>query len=223
MFNIQNTSDNPEIISAKTLRITIGILGFLISTILAIGAWLLADCEQIQNSISAYYHTIMRNFFVGAICAVAICLFAYRGYSRIDVIAGRLAALFALGIAWFPTSVEKPFTDCITKAIDTGILGKIHLFASALFFLLLAFFSIVLFTKSKGTKTRQKIWRNRIFKTCGYIMLICIALIALYFLFLQDRFPALANYRPVFYLEAIALIAFSISWLVKGEVILRDE
>jgi hypothetical protein len=31
------------------------------------------------------------------------------------------------------------------------------------------------------------------------------------------------TYQPVFWLESISVVAFGISWLVKGEAILNDE
>ncbi len=53
-------------------------------------------------------------------------------------------------------------------------------------------------------------------------MLVCIAFIAAYMLFLEDMCPSLKTLRPVFVLETLALWAFGISWIVKGEMILKD-
>lgn len=223
MIEIKNTTDSPEIISSRTLRITIGLLGMSLPIVLIIGAAILEGCQLTQNSISAYYHTIMRNYFVGSLCAVAICLFAYRGYSRTDYLAGRFAALFALGVAFFPTSVGLPATDCLPNIIEGGIYSIIHFASATLLFLLLAFFSLVLFTKHGPNPTKKKLTRNKIYRLCGWVIIACIALIALYVTLLDDKFPELANYRPVFVLEAVALIFFSISWLTKGEIILSDE
>jgi Na+/melibiose symporter-like transporter len=70
--------------------------------------------------------------------------------------------------------------------------------------------------------TKQKKKRNKIYQWCGIIMLGGILLIFLYFLFLKNIFPQLTNIKPVFWLESFALWAFGISWLVKGEVLLKD-
>ncbi len=32
-----------------------------------------------------------------------------------------------------------------------------------------------------------------------------------------------SRYKPVFWLEWVALLAFGISWLVKGEIVLKDH
>lgn len=54
-------------------------------------------------------------------------------------------------------------------------------------------------------------------------MLACIALIGIYFLWLEKGIPSLQFFRPVFCLETIALWAFGTSWIVKGEIILKDK
>ncbi len=54
-------------------------------------------------------------------------------------------------------------------------------------------------------------------------MLLCIALIALYWTVLEKKYPGLDDMHPVFWLESIALWAFGISWIVKGEIILKDK
>jgi hypothetical protein len=59
---------------------------------------------------------------------------------------------------------------------------------------------------------------------CGWAMLSCLALIAVYKLFLpDDPMSPIAAIKPVFWLESIAIIAFGISWLTKGETILKDR
>ena len=62
--------------------------------------------------------------------------------------------------------------------------------------------------------------RNRVYVTCGMIMLACIALIALFEALLQDT--SIAAIEPVFWLESLALRAFGWSWFVKGETLWGD-
>jgi len=80
---------------------------------------------------------------------------------------------------------------------------------------------LFLFTKSGDRITPRKRTRNGIYKVCGAIMLACIALIGLYYWWLDDTL--LSALKPVFWLESIALWAFGISWFVKGETLLRDH
>src|SRR5687768_1056650 len=57
-----------------------------------VGAW--ADID-LQGSMSAYYHTSMRNWFVGLLFAVGGMLYLYKGFSMRENVALNLAGLFA--------------------------------------------------------------------------------------------------------------------------------
>ena len=222
-IRIKNNSDHPELISARSLQFTIGFLGFLFPIALMIVAVVLDDCEKVQHSISAYYHTDARNLFVGVLCAIALCLFTYKGYSFIDNLVGNLAAIFALGVAFFPTSISAPLTTCLNKTIDLGLIGDLHLFSAALLFLCFSFFSLFLFTKSKGEIDSVKLVKNRIHRGCSVVMLVSILLIAIYFGLNQGPLAGWSSYKPVFWLESLALWAFSVSWLTKSEYFHREE
>lgn len=212
----------PQVISYLTLRKGVGILGISLPIILVIGSIVCGDCQEIQSSISSYYYTNMRNIFVGIICAVAFFLFSYKGYDRRDDMAGDLACLFALGVAFFPTSITEPLSNCIPEPVDTKLLNKIHFISAALFFLTLSYFSLVLFTKGSSNPTGKKKERNMLYRICGYVMISSIAMIALYCWVLEEYFPVLHKFDPIFWLEVIALWAFGISWLTKGKAILFD-
>jgi hypothetical protein len=203
------------VISYLDLRKAIGIIGTALPFVLAIGKVLLGS-PGIQSSISAYYYTAMRDVFVGSLCAIAVFLFSYKGYDRRDDRAGNIAGLAALGVALFPTTPSN-FTP------QTQLLGTLHLISAAVFFLTLAYFSLVLFKKTSPQQpmTIRKVWRNRIYTVCGSIILIALALSAII-----GIVPALANalgrFDPIFWLEAAAIVAFGISWMTKGEAILGE-
>jgi len=194
------------VISYLSLRRTIGILGIAFPILLAIG-YVIAGGEGIRPSISSYYHTPMRDVYVGISCGVALFLFTYRGYDFRDAITGNLAGLFGLAVVFLPAS-------------DTWI-GTIHEIVALLFFFTLAYFSIFLFTRGTGFPTRRKRRRNQIYRTCGYIMVTCTVLASVY-----TAFPRLqllySDYHPVFWFETIGLWAFGFAWLTKGKVLLRD-
>ena len=217
--------ENSYVISYLNLRRAIGILGMALPFILVLGSVFTSGCQDIQSSISYYYHTGMRNAFVGILCIVALFLFSYRGPQFIDNLMGDLACIFALGVAFLPTGAEFPTPDCtISPLVNNPLAGKLHLVSASLFFLILSYFSIFLFRKTDNpeTATRQKLKRNKIYLVCGIIMLSCLALIAVYMLFFYDHFPALHSYKPVFWLETIALLAFGFSWLIKGDTLFQD-
>ncbi len=227
---MEHQNNSSKIISYITLRRTVGILGISLPFVLMVGTVAASDCCHVQYSVSLYYHTVSRNLFVGILCAVALFMFAYRGYDMHDRVAGILAFIFALGIAFFPTV---PDPDEIIEACTivpdnpNPLVGIIHFVSAALFFLVLSYFSLVLFTRTKdndkANHTPEKKKRNVIYRICGIIMLACLVLIALWFLLIKKHFPSIQEYRPVFWLETGALVAFGISWLTKGHVIWRDK
>ena len=89
--------------------------------------------------------------------------------------------------------------------------------------MVLSYFSLVLFTKTKEGElpTPEKKRRNVVYVVCGVVILVCIALIGLFHLFFKDT-KALADLKPVFWLESLALWAFGISWFVKGQTLWQD-
>lgn len=199
-------SENP-IVSYHTLRRVVGVLGMGLPIVLAIWGFALQSPPALQDSISAYYALRTRDAFVGILFTIAWFLFTYRGHERQDDIAGNFACVFALGVALFPCTGES--------------WEKILHFGAAFgLFVVLAYFSLFLFTKSGPTQTPRKVIRNRVYRICGLIMLACIVLIGLYSAFLQDS--ALAALKPVFWLESLALWAFGVSWFVKGETLWKD-
>ena len=224
MKNNQHNQDEYKTmaISYLSIRRIIGILGIAFPFILVIGSMVIGDCREIQSSISSYYHTEMRDVFVGVLFVFAMFLYAYKGYDNTDDIAGNLAGLFALGVAFFPTSVKDHLTYCIPEEIKKGIIGTIHLISAGVFFIVLSYISIFLFTKSRGTPTKRKIKRNKLYKTCGFIILGCILLIFTYLYLPENHLLKMPTLTPVFWLETIALWAFGTSWLTKGQVLLKD-
>ena len=76
----------------KIVSITIPVV-FLVSAI-----WV-----GMQESISAFYHTPMRNIFVGVIFAMGMCLWAYKGYNYLENSCLNAASLFLFGVALAPT------------------------------------------------------------------------------------------------------------------------
>ena len=219
----QNRLD-PSLISYITLRRAVGILGIALPVVLVTGSCIFGHCREIQSSISAYYYTMMRNIFVGIISAIALFLFAYKGYERIDAIAGNLACVFALGVAFFPTSISEPLTYCIPKPVDTHWISTVHFASAAGFFSVLSFFSIFLFTKSVKNPSKMKLKRNALYRICGYVILGCMIIIAIYSVCENHgNCQTLQKLDPVFWFEALALWAFGISWLTKGKTILSDK
>jgi amino acid transporter len=156
---------------------------------------------------------------------VALFLFSYKGYDRADRVSSFIAATGALATAVFPTNAVNTSTFCevITKPASS-LSNTVHFLGAAVFFVTLAYMSIFLFTQSDKRKEDQaapKRNRNRVYRTCGIIMII--ALIGILLLRIPAVENAIGKLQPEFWFEAIALWAFGFSWLVKGETILKDK
>jgi hypothetical protein len=201
------------VVSYLTLRRAVGVIGLALPPVLAVGG-LLLDGSGLQPSISDYYYTSMRNVLVGSLCAIAVFLGSYR-YGRPDAVAGSVAAVAALGVALFP----------VTRAGDPGGLnavGVVHLVSAATFFLTLAWFCLVLFTRTHPDRppTRRKLQRNVVYRVSGVTILVSMALAVVVELLPEEGWVVTTH--PVFWLESLADVAFGIAWFVKGETILTD-
>lgn len=205
------------VISYLTLRKAIGLLGFFLPLILWMGVWMFDHSTVARPSISDYYYTHMRNSFVGILCAVSLFLYAYNGYDAVDRITGYIGSILALGVAFFPTTPGHP------DAYDI-LIGRFHLGFAGLFFCTLIFFSLFLFTRTHPNQqmTERKKMRNTVYYISGFIMLGCVLAIALYELFGPASQSNTESGSFVFWCESIALMSFGVSWLVKGEIILKD-
>lgn len=212
----QPGSPDPLVLSYLGLRKAIGTIGIALPFVLAFGKVLL-EGPGIQSSMSAYYHTAMRDVFVGSLCAIAVFLMSYRGYERQDYIAGKLACAFAIGVAFFPTAPD------LEPTAREKMLSMAHSLFAMAFFITLAYFSLAQFRKTDPSKppTPRKLQRNKVYTVCGWTILTCILLIAVVALFPGDS--PVKRLDPVFWLESLAVVAFGISWLTKGEAILKDH
>lgn len=207
-----STDDDIRLVrSYLTLRRTVGFLGLMLPLYLVIGDLLLFSATGIQDSITAYYGTGMRDVLVGGLVAIGVLLFMYKGYEAADNLAGNLACFFALAVAFFPLTSE------------TAWVRLMHNLSGAALILTLAYFSLSLFTRTgevDAPLTPEKRMRNRLFVAAGVMMISSVVLIAFYNLFFQDT--ELASLQPVFWLETMAFWAFGGSWLLKSETFFRD-
>ena len=212
------SDEEASTINEEFLKMAIGILAFALPATMIISAGLSDDCNTVQPSISAYYHTGARDLFVGILCAVGVAMFGYKGYSKYDNFFATLASIAAIVVALCPTSVSNPLGDCIENVIDTGWQNVVHLTAAATLFIVLAIFCVLLFTITDPNPTRKRLKRNMIYYSCGFIIIASLIFIAISMN--VDGFPQkILGFPVVFIFEAIALVAFSVSWFTKSKII----
>jgi hypothetical protein len=215
-MNQQSGPQDPLVRSYLTLRKAVGIIGCALPIVLVFGLMFLKGLG-IQHSISAYYHTDMRNVFVGSLCAIGIFLMSCRGYDWKDGVAGIFACVCAIGVALFPMAPEVSSTPVKEH------IGWAHWTFAALLFATLAIFCIFLFTKTgpENRPTRKKVQRNRVYYVCGGAIVVSIVLIPL--VTKTSLKDVIQCPTAVFWLESLAVEAFGFAWLIKGETFLKDE
>ena len=224
---VRTKTKDPAILSYYEMRRAVGLIALILPFALAVGCILYALLGPdhalpqpiLQRSISDYYYTPMRNYLVGSLCAIAAFLACSRGYDLSDEITGYLASFFTLCVALIPP-VDPRSSVYTAKQVDIGF---VHSGFAALMFLSLAYFCIFLFRKSSPEKTltRRKRHRNRIYGICGLIIVACI--VVMVSLTLRAIAESLRPSFLLFWCESLALAAFGVAWLTKGEGILRDR
>ena len=208
-----STPKNPIVPSYYGLRMVVGWIGVLLPFVLSLGHFVIFKPLALQPSISDYYYTFMRNIFEGSLCTIGVVLAATYGYDRTDAIAGRIAGLAAIGVAWFP---------CKNPCTPPWVYHAHVVFASSLL-LTLAFFCLRQFPQSDlppSLRTARKQQRNKLYYFFGWTIVACIVLS---FLTRVNWNGSPLWYRGLFWFESIAVVSFGIAWLIKSQSFLRDK
>ena len=198
------------ILSYLTLRKVIGILAIAFPFLLIIGGFM-GGLTGIELSLSAYYWTTANILFVSMLITFGIFLLSYNGYDKKDMILTTVAGLAMLLVAIFPMVGG---TNYLFAFISSSVTNAIHYVMATITFTLLGIMSFFQFTKTGENETTvAKEKRNKVYKICGIIIFASIlGMVVTLFL----------PFNLTFILESIILWAFGVSWLVKGEAILKD-
>ena len=216
MMLLAPSAKDPALLSYFALRKAVGGIALGLPFAVAI-PWFLYS-HTLEGSISGYYYTGMRNLFEGSICAIAVFQLFCRGYDISDEIAGILSGVFALGVAFCPTTPEHgatPFQEQV---------GTAHYIFAGLLFSTLAVFCLVLFRMSaKGHElTPRKRLRNGVYAACGLVILASLAAILL-LVKVFNVTVLFGGLGTIFFFETTSLLAFGVAWLIKGGTLLTDE
>jgi hypothetical protein len=230
-----HTMDDSRVISYLTLRKAIGIIGLLLPIVLIFGKIFYFQDPGIQDSISGYYYTDMRDVLVGSLCAIGVFLLSYKGYDApggprrrrllgrsTDFLASTVAGIGAIGVALFPTQNNSATLEQLTSH---KLYAGIHVLSAALFFILLAYILIWRFTdhgpaKDQSSSEEERHMNERswqlcdvIYVVCGCLILLSIALIGVFWLIPGGIFDW---QYAVLAFETLAIYAFSVAWFLKG-------
>jgi uncharacterized membrane protein YwzB len=182
-----------------------------------------SGCGLVPDSVSGFYYTSARNIFVGGLCALGLFLIAYVGYDLGDRLVTDAAGVCAVGVALCPTTpstASPPSVACQTvAAVSTRetVVGDVHFVSATLMFVFLAWMAIR-FTNTDKPPYPEKLLRNRIYRICAVVILAClVAAFITNFLSasVKAHFPSW-----LFLYEAVAILAFGVSWFVKGQTLI---
>lgn len=201
-------------VDTKRMRVMIGALGMLLPWLVA-----LVTLSWPESISITYYSLFAVGIFMVVLGSAAILLINYKGYDKWDDITATIAGIFGLIICFFPmTCLDAPETKTGILRLPSEISNIIHCIGAFGFFSTLSFMSFFLFTKTLGDMTKQKKIKNIIYRVCGIVMMAS-------FLFLLLGFFDWAPYNLTWIVEAVALFAFGVSWIVKADTIpmLKDK
>jgi FtsH-binding integral membrane protein len=88
-------------------------IGLLVSVVFE---WRTVSEHCFQESISAYYYTPVRGYFVAALLGIGLCMFCLKGSREVEDVLLNLAGMFAAVVALVPTS---GIGECTSLAATT--------------------------------------------------------------------------------------------------------
>lgn len=188
-------------INTLRLRTMIGWLGMLLPWIVVVLIGYFPD------SISSTWYTNAGTVFMIILGSASFLLISYKGYERVDDIVLTCSGIAGLGICLFPCSSYEFPGKVGTFLIESNTSEIIHFVFAIIFFGLLSFNSLFLFTKGSGDMTKKKKIRNIIYRVCG------VGMVASFLIMLLPYFKI-----QVWLVETIALFFFGVSFLTKADV-----
>jgi hypothetical protein len=194
------------------LRRAIGWIGTLLPIVVIVGDAAFSS-GPLPNSLSDYYYTPMRNILVGALSVLGVFLLLYDVSARFDRWVTNAAGIGVLGVAFLPGSPPVPHLTTSQEVI-----GNLHVFFASIAFLgLAATMWRFAYAVSDGPDAPPPSPRGAVFyrvSACamlGFVLLSGVAIL----LPLSIQNSSLAIYDT----EALAILIFGLSWLVKGRAL----
>jgi hypothetical protein len=218
------------------LRMGMALIALALPPGLWLGGKLWMDTD-IQNSMSSYYHTEMRDVFVGCLCAVGFYLLLYKGFSPKEDRALDVAGVMAVGIALFPMSdIElrqcaplcgkecMALSSILDRTFQPLMDSRLHGVFAGAFFLLIAYVCIWC---SRDTVRLIRDEKERklflgIYKVLGILMIALPGLVLVRWLIGLGPTDLCRN-PTVYWAEFVAVWVFGLFWIVKSAELHRSR
>lgn len=195
------------------MRMVIGLLGVSLPLLLMLGDGLFLAGDIPRASLSAYYHTGMRDVFVGSLCTIGFFLITYMLFHyNWDNVLSIIAGVAIIGVALYPTGGNATLTP-IQERLGERTVSTVHAVCTVIFILSLAIISF-LFGEREGKRrdrtTKQRRRGKLLHWTCAFAIIGAVGYVAV------TKWLGQYDAHSMFYGETIATFAFGLSWLMKG-------
>jgi hypothetical protein len=211
--------------SYHVIRTGVGVLGAALPFVLVLGRAALDGWWSLLGSLSAYYHTGMRDIFVGTLVVVGILLLTYKIADRkIDNGLSSFAGVFAIGVALFPTAIPAGLRPIVTPTPIQEWLSEdrsqlIHFLCAGLFILCLMLLCVFFAYGELEPETEVFDGRRGVVPPKAWfsihLAMAFLILAAAVFIIVTQLWGILDTYS-VLIGEAVAIWAFGVSWFLKG-------
>lgn len=198
------------------LRLGMAVLAFALPILL----WLGAGYDNLQGSISAYYHYspsvldplygagTVRDVLVGVLCAAGAALYFYKGYDWKENLALNIGGIAAIVLALAP--MDWPHTEIA----DKSFVSLLHTGAAVVFFLAIAF--VCLFCSGATLNEMEEGERRNKFKLAYMVLGTLMIVLPLSVVALDYLRPRETASYVTFAIEVVAIYVFAVFWLVKS-------
>lgn len=216
--------DNIDILNSyKRIRKLIGILGLLLPFLIVIFYW------GFLPSISLFYYTRSAVFFIAILAAFGLLLISYKGYGPkenekglSDNLVSHVGGFAILIVVLVPTAcLDTAFNVCnvcisgkyCLFGHDIKGINYLHLISAGIFFFFMGYMSVINFTRGSDKKY------HFMYKLCGYTIWSSLLILVIEFIIREFHRKGYITVYDVFILETVMVVAFAISWLLKGRTI----
>jgi hypothetical protein len=208
------------------MRTLIGFIGLTLPIVLIVGDNLLnPKSPMVRGSLSGYYYTGTRDFFVGGMSAIAVFLVTYKVFERsLNNLLTVIAGIAAQAVAYFPTARAEdptlppvPLTP-LQERLGEATVSRVHFTTAGIFILSLALISFF-FGLQEGRRGRQRVgrmsklppgfWR-------WFHWLMALAIVGAFAFMVVARREHMFTTHALLIGQIVAIVAFGLSWLAKG-------
>jgi hypothetical protein len=201
-----DTSRRDYVFSYLTLRLTIGIVALNLP-VLVLALTIVDDGIVLPSISDAFYHSFAVSVFVGAMCAFAAFLWAYR-FSWWESVFGNVGAVAGAAVAIFPTSPSVGTTD------RPAWVPVVHYAAAAVFFVVLGIFCVIWWRGSSAARDDgERTGHPVVYAVSGAGILLVAVVAVLSKAVLPD---GVASLRVFLICEILMVELFGLSWVHRG-------